>query len=77
MPELPEAEVVAQQLRVHLLGAQLNECRVGRADIVREGLPTLSWYHGAVLEAVERYGKSVALGLKKRENSDMSSRSLA
>ena len=51
MPELPEAEVVARQLRVHLLGAQLNECWVGRADIVREGLPTLSWYHGAVLEA--------------------------
>jgi formamidopyrimidine-DNA glycosylase len=65
MPELPEAEVVAQQLRVHLLGAQLNECRVGRADIVREGLPTLSWYHGSVLKEVERYGKSVALGLKK------------
>ena len=62
MPELPEAEVVAQQLRVHLIGAQLNECRVGRADIVREGLLTLSWYHGARLEAVERYGKSVALG---------------
>jgi formamidopyrimidine-DNA glycosylase len=65
MPELPEAEVVARQIRVHLLGAQLNECRVGRADIVREGLPTLSWYHGAVLVSVERYGKSVALGFKK------------
>jgi formamidopyrimidine-DNA glycosylase len=65
MPELPEAEVVARQLRVHLLGAQLNECRVGRTDIVREGLPMLSWYHGAVLEGVERYGKSVALGFKK------------
>ena len=65
MPELPEAEVVARQLRVHLLGAQLNECLVGRADIVREGLPTLSWYHGAVLKGVERYGKSVALGLQK------------
>ncbi len=76
MPELPEAEVVAQQLRMQLLGAQLNECLVGRADIVREGLPTLSWYHGAVLEDVERYGKSVALGFKKRTNSDMSSRNL-
>jgi formamidopyrimidine-DNA glycosylase len=65
MPELPEAEVVARQLRVHLLGAQLNECWVGRADIVREGLPTLSWYHGAVLKGVERYGKSVALGFTK------------
>jgi len=67
MPELPEAEVVARQLRVHLLGAQLNECLVGRADIVREGLTTLSWYYGAVLEGVERYGKSVALGLRKED----------
>ncbi len=67
MPEVPEAEVVTRQLRVHLLGALLNECRVERADIVREGLPTLSWYHGAVLEGVERYGKSVALGFKKED----------
>jgi len=65
MPELPEAEVVAQQLRTHLLGAQLNECWVGRADIVREGLCALSWYYGAALEGVERYGKSVALGFQK------------
>jgi formamidopyrimidine-DNA glycosylase len=67
MPELPEAEVVAGQLRVHLLGAQLHECWVGRADIVREGLPTLPWYRGAVLEGVERYGKSVALRFKKED----------
>ena len=65
MPELPEAEVVARQVRAHLLGAQLNECWVGRADIVREGLNTLLWYHGSVLEGVERYGKSVALGFRK------------
>jgi len=65
MPELPEAEVVAQQLRTHLLGAQLNDCWVGRADIVREGLPTLRWYRGARLEGVERYGKSVALEFQK------------
>jgi formamidopyrimidine-DNA glycosylase len=66
MPELPEAEVVAQQLRAHLLGAQVNECWVGRADIVREGLPTLPWYRGARLEGVARYGKSVALGFQKK-----------
>jgi formamidopyrimidine-DNA glycosylase len=65
MPELPEAEVVARQIQTHLLGAQLSECWVGRPDIVREGLPTFSWYRGTVLETVERYGKSVALGLKK------------
>jgi formamidopyrimidine-DNA glycosylase len=28
-------------------------------------LTTLSWYYGAVLEGVERYGKSVVLGLRK------------
>jgi formamidopyrimidine-DNA glycosylase len=65
MPELPEAEAVAQQLRTHLIGAQLNDCWVGRADIVREGLPTLSWYSGARLKGVERYGKSVALEFQK------------
>jgi len=67
MPELPEAEVVARQLRDYLLGARLDECLVGRADIVREGLLTLSWYHGARLVAVERYGKSIALALKKED----------
>ena len=65
MPELPEAEVVGQQIRANLLGAQLNDCWVGRADIVREGLSTLPWYRGARLEGVERYGKSVALGFHK------------
>lgn len=62
MPELPEAEVVARQIRSRLLGARLREVWIGRADIVREGLPTSSWYGGAVLESVQRFGKSVALG---------------
>jgi formamidopyrimidine-DNA glycosylase len=65
MPELPEAEVVTRQIRVRLFGARLIECWIGRADIVREGLSTCSWYPGAVLEGVERYGKSVALEFKK------------
>lgn len=64
MPELPEAEVVAQQLRARLLGAQLQEIWVGRADIVREGLPTVSWYRGVRLQSVDRYGKSVAMGFQ-------------
>ena len=64
MPELPEAEAVARQIRDRLLGAQLSECQVGREDIVREGLSTLAWYRGARLEDVARYGKSVALGFR-------------
>jgi len=62
MPELPEAEVVARQIRARLLGAQLRDIWVGRADIVREGLDTLPWYRGAGLQSVERFGKSIALG---------------
>ncbi|MDH5641273.1 MAG: bifunctional DNA-formamidopyrimidine glycosylase/DNA-(apurinic or apyrimidinic site) lyase [Nitrospira sp.] len=65
MPELPEAEVVARQLRDKLLGATLAGIWIGRADIVREGYPTRAWYENAGLESVSRYGKSVALAFKK------------
>lgn len=61
MPELPEAEVVARQIRTGLLGAQVTDVWIGRADIVREGYATRSWYRGATLQAVDRYGKSVAM----------------
>ncbi|MCS6319125.1 MAG: hypothetical protein H8K05_15385, partial [Nitrospira sp.] len=47
MPELPEAEVAARQLRERLVGARVRECWVGRADIVREGLSTLDRYRDA------------------------------
>ena len=62
MPELPEAEVVARQIRARLLGAQVTDVWIGRADIVREGYDTASWYCGAALQSVERFGKSVAMG---------------
>jgi formamidopyrimidine-DNA glycosylase len=65
MPELPEAEVVAQQLRERLIGARLTELWIGRADIVREGLKSASWYRGGSLQSVDRYGKSVALGFQR------------
>ncbi|MBI5410993.1 MAG: bifunctional DNA-formamidopyrimidine glycosylase/DNA-(apurinic or apyrimidinic site) lyase [Nitrospirae bacterium] len=61
MPELPEAEVVARRLRARVLGATLKDCWVGRADIVRAGLPTLDWYRGTRLSRIERRGKSVVL----------------
>jgi len=65
MPELPEAETVARQLRERLIGVTITACRVGRDDIVREGLSTLSWYRGARLAATCRFGKSVALECEK------------
>jgi formamidopyrimidine-DNA glycosylase len=65
MPELPEAEVAACQLRVRLIGAQVTGVLVGRSDIVREGGDTDWWYPGSVVTAVDRYGKSVAIEFKK------------
>jgi formamidopyrimidine-DNA glycosylase len=62
MPELPEAEVVVNQLRDRVLGAVLKDCWVGRPDIVRQGLATLDWYRGASITSVLRRGKSVVLG---------------
>lgn len=68
MPELPEAEVVARQLRAALVGAQVTDCWVGRKDIVREGFSSLPWYAGSVLQQVDRYGKSVALRFAKEQD---------
>jgi len=65
MPELPEAEVVARQIRARLLGATLTETWIGRSDIVREGYHHRTWYLGSELRSVERFGKSVALGFEK------------
>ncbi|MGQ0667850.1 MAG: bifunctional DNA-formamidopyrimidine glycosylase/DNA-(apurinic or apyrimidinic site) lyase [Nitrospiraceae bacterium] len=69
MPELPEAEIVARQLRAKLIGATLTDSWVGRRDIVREGADTLPWYQGAILQQIHRYGKSVAMELVKGEES--------
>ena len=67
MPELPEAEVVADQLRRCLLGSRLSDCWVGRLDIIREGSRTLPWYIGATLQGIKRHGKSVAMGFSKHD----------
>ncbi len=61
MPELPEAEVAARQLRERVVGAMVSHCWVGRGDIVREGLSSLEWYRWAKISGVERRGKSVIM----------------
>jgi len=61
MPELPEAEVAARQLRARVMGATVRDCWIGRGDIVREGLSSLEWYRGTKIVGVERRGKSVIL----------------
>jgi formamidopyrimidine-DNA glycosylase len=65
MPELPEAEIVARQLRQRVVGATIKESWLGREDIIRQGLPTLPWYLGARIAGVERHGKSVALACER------------
>jgi formamidopyrimidine-DNA glycosylase len=65
MPELPEAEVTAQQLRSRVLGASIVDWTVRRRDIFREGYPTLSWYRGSHISSVTRQGKSVVLACTK------------
>jgi formamidopyrimidine-DNA glycosylase len=67
MPELPEAEVVARQLRTALMGARLTDCWLGRKDIVREGLTSIPWYSGAIVQQVQRHGKSVAIRFVKEQ----------
>ncbi len=67
MPELPEAEVVASQLRERVVGAVLKGWWLGRPDIVREGLPSLDWYTNVTLTGVERRGKSIVMGWTRDE----------
>ncbi len=61
MPELPEAEVVARQLRDRIVGARLKGWWIGRPDIIRRGLVSIDWYKDARIVGVERCGKSVAI----------------
>ncbi|MEQ1793093.1 MAG: bifunctional DNA-formamidopyrimidine glycosylase/DNA-(apurinic or apyrimidinic site) lyase [Nitrospira sp.] len=65
MPELPEAEVAARQLRARLIGAEVTGVDVGRSDIIREGGDTCVWYLGSIVAAIERHGKSVVIEFQK------------
>jgi formamidopyrimidine-DNA glycosylase len=65
MPELPEAEVTATQLRDTIIGARVRRCWIGRRDIVREGLATLPWYENTCVQSVERRGKTVVIAFNR------------
>ena len=65
MPELPEAETVSRQLRERLIGAVIQNCWIGRQDIVREGYASRRWYTGSRLLAAWRLGKSVVVEAEK------------
>ena len=61
MPELPEAEVVRRQVHAAVVGSTIEQIWIGRDDIVRQGIESLSWYTGARVVEVQRHGKSVVL----------------
>lgn len=61
MPELPEAEVVRRQLQAAMVGSTIDQIWIGREDIVRQGIESLSWYAGSRVVEVQRHGKSVVL----------------
>jgi formamidopyrimidine-DNA glycosylase len=65
MPELPEAEVTALQLRSRLIGRRVADIWVGRNDIVREGGDHVLWYRESVVRSVVRQGKSVVVEMEK------------
>ncbi|ALA57124.1 bifunctional DNA-formamidopyrimidine glycosylase/DNA-(apurinic or apyrimidinic site) lyase [Nitrospira moscoviensis] len=65
MPELPEAEVAARQLRACLSGKRVADMWVGRPDIIREGGESIGWYRGSLVRSVTRQGKSVIVELEK------------
>ena len=61
MPELPEAEVVRRQLQAAMVGSTIDQIWIGREDIIRQGIESLSWYAGSRVVEVQRHGKSVVL----------------
>ena len=61
MPELPEAEVVRRQLQAAVVGGTIDHIWIGRDDIIRQGIESLSWYAGARVAEVQRHGKSVVM----------------
>ncbi len=61
MPELPEIEVVRRHLKSRIVGATIKNIWIGRKDIVRQGLASLSWYRDASITEILRFGKSLAM----------------
>jgi formamidopyrimidine-DNA glycosylase len=64
VPELPEAESLARQVRETVVGCRIGRVRVGRRDVVREnGVRIERAMAGRCVAAVDREGKRVRLCL--------------
>src|SRR5258708_8421871 len=63
MPELPEVETVARGLRQTILGRRILSVTVGKKDFSDDPAALEQNLPGRQIEAVERYGKFMLLGL--------------
>ena len=65
MPELPETEVILDQLRKNILGSTISGLRIERKDIIRAGISSWPWYIGSQISDISRNGKSIVLSCAK------------
>jgi len=65
MPELPEAEVILDQLRNRILGSTISNIQIERNDIIRTGISSRLWYIGSRTTDIFRKGKSIVLACTK------------
>src|SRR5260370_7466489 len=63
MPELPEVETVARGLRQTILGRRIVSVTLGKTDFIDDPAALEHHLPGRQIEAVERYGKFMLLGL--------------
>ncbi|HEV2414520.1 MAG TPA: DNA-formamidopyrimidine glycosylase family protein, partial [Candidatus Dormibacteraeota bacterium] len=67
MPELPEVETIASDLRPHLVGRTIVSCELRFPTIVRHPEPELftDLIAGHRIESVGRRGKYILIGLQE------------
>src|ERR1700747_1880014 len=63
MPELPEVETVARELRQAILGRRILSVTLGKTDFIDDPAALEQHLPGRQIEAVERYGKFMLLRL--------------
>ncbi len=68
MPELPEVEVILNQLRSRIRGSIISTFLIKRSDIVRIGLASHHWYTGSRVSDLIRQGKSLILVCQKEHD---------
>ena len=59
MPELPEVEVILQQLKAHSLGGTIESFTIHRSDIVRTGQEIIPWLSRSKITDLYRKGKCI------------------